>query len=136
MRHIRSWSHSLRLRAEPASASRAREFVSLHLLGSGLLHLQDDLRLVVSELVTNAITHAQTPFTVVLARTGPSVTLTVGDLSPLVPVRGAVDTMDRGGRGLVIVDAVSRAWGVTSRAGGSKSVWAVFAAEDGVVTAT
>jgi anti-sigma regulatory factor (Ser/Thr protein kinase) len=133
MGQLLSWSHSLQLRADPASAAHARDFVCLHLLGSGLLHLQDDLRLVVSELVTNAITHAHTPVTVVLERAGPSVTLTVRDLSPSVPVMGAADTMDGGGRGLVIVDILSRAWGVTSSPGGSKSVWAVFAAEDGAV---
>jgi anti-sigma regulatory factor (Ser/Thr protein kinase) len=135
MGQMPSWSHSVELRAVPASASQAREFVCLHLLSNGLPHLQDDLRLVVSELVTNAITHAQTPFTVVLERAGPSVTLTVQDLSPLVPVMGAADTMDGGGRGLVIIDVVSSEWGVTSRPGGPKSVWAAFAVEDGV-TAT
>jgi len=31
---------------------------------------EDDLRLVVSDLVTNAITHAHTPFNVVLQRDG------------------------------------------------------------------
>jgi anti-sigma regulatory factor (Ser/Thr protein kinase) len=124
------------LRAEPASASQAREFVCRHLLSNGLLHLQDDLRLVVSELVTNAIMHAHTPFTVDLERAGLSVTLTVRDLSPMVPVMGAADTMDGAGRGLAIIDVLSREWGVTSRAGGSKSVWAAFAIEDGVEAAS
>jgi anti-sigma regulatory factor (Ser/Thr protein kinase) len=136
MRQMPSWSYSVRLTAEPASASRAREFVCLNLLRHDLQHVQDDLRLVVSELVTNAITHAETPFTVVLQREGPLVTLIVWDLSPLVPVMAAGEAMDGGGRGLVIVDVLSRDWGVTSRPDGSKSVWAAFAADPDLVAAS
>ena len=126
------WSHSLQVSAEPASASVAREFVSSQLLTAGLPHLVDDLRLVVSELVTNAISHARTSSTVVLERSGPSVTLTVRDCSPSLPLLRAADSMAGGGRGLGIVDVLSRDWGVTSSLGEPKSVWAAFAVEDGV----
>jgi anti-sigma regulatory factor (Ser/Thr protein kinase) len=132
MSHIPDWSHSLQLSAEPASPSLAREFVCSHLLNAGLPHLVDDLRLVVSELVTNAINHARTPSTVVLERSGPSVTLTVRDRSPSEPLLTAADAMAEGGRGLGIVAVLSRDWGVTSHLGESKSVWAAFATADGV----
>ncbi len=127
------WSSSVRLTAELASASEAREFVQLHLLGHGLSHLAEDVRLVVSELATNAIQHTQLPFTVLLQREGPSVTLTVRDFSPLVPVLTTADRWDPGGRGLVIVDVVSDDWGVTHNRDGSKSVWAAFPAEASAV---
>jgi anti-sigma regulatory factor (Ser/Thr protein kinase) len=126
------WSHSLQLSAEPASAYFAREFVSSQLLNAGLPHLVDDLRLVVSELVTNAISHARTPLTVVLERAGPSVKLTVRDCSPSLPLLEAAGSMAGGGRGLGIVDVLSRDWGVTNYLGESKSVWASFAAANGV----
>ena len=126
------WSHSLQLSAEPASACLAREFVRSELLNAGLPHLVDDLRLVVSELVTNAISHARTPSTVVLERSGPSVTLTVRDCSASLPLLRAADSMAGGGRGLGIVEVLSRDWGVTSRVGEPKSVWAAFAAADGI----
>jgi anti-sigma regulatory factor (Ser/Thr protein kinase) len=126
------WSHSLDLSAEPASASLARQFVSAQLVNAGLPHLVDDLRLVVSELVTNAISHARTPLTVVLERSGPSVTVTVRDCSPSLPLLEAADWMAGGGRGLGIVDVLSRDWGVTSRVGASESVWAAFAVAEGV----
>jgi anti-sigma regulatory factor (Ser/Thr protein kinase) len=126
------WWHSLGLRAEPASASLAREFVSSQLLNAGLPHLVDDLRLVVSELVTNAVSHARTPSTVVLERSGPSVTVTVRDCSPSLPLLEAAGSMAGGGRGLGIVDVLSRDWGVTSYRGESKSVWAAFAAAESV----
>jgi anti-sigma regulatory factor (Ser/Thr protein kinase) len=124
------WSHSLQLSAEPASASLAREFVCSQLSNAGLPDLVDDLRLVVSELVTNAISHARTPSTVVLERSGSCVTLTVRDCSPSLPLLGAADSMAAGGRGLGIVDVLSRDWGVTSPLGEPKSVWAAFAVED------
>ena len=96
----------------------------------------EDLRLVVSELVTNAISHAGTPTTVVLERSGPSLTLTVRDCSPSLPslpLLTAADSMAGGGRGLGIVDVLSRDWGVVSSLGEPKSVWAAFAVEDGIV---
>jgi anti-sigma regulatory factor (Ser/Thr protein kinase) len=131
------WSHSLQLTAEPASAALAREFVRSELLNAGLPHLVDDLRLVVSELVTNAVSHARSPSTVVLERSGQSVTLTVRDGSPslpLLPSLAEADSMAGGGRGLGIVDVLSCDWGVTSRLGESKAVWAAFAAADGVAS--
>ena len=95
--------------------------------------MAEDLRLVVSELVTNAVRHARTSSTVVLERSGPSLTLTVRDCSPSLPLLTTRDSMAGGGRGLGIVDVLSRDWGVTSALGESKSVWAAFALEDGVV---
>ncbi len=139
MGQTHSWSYVLNLSAEVTSASRAREFVAGHLLKHGLAHLDEDLRLVVSELVTNAIVHAQTRFTVVLRRQGPSVFLTVQDRSSSAP-RMVEETegsrMDLGGRGLLLVDALSHDWGVTTSAGQSKAVWAAFSAEDGAAVGT
>ncbi len=67
MNHTNSWSHETELEAESASASNARDFVCLHLDEHDLSHLVDDMRLVTSELATNALVHAHTPFTVTLA---------------------------------------------------------------------
>ena len=133
MSEIPDWCHSQQVSAEPASASRARAFVASHLLRHGVPQLQDDLSLVVSELVTNAITHARTPVTVILERSGPSVVLTVCDLSPSVPVMRPADAMAGGGRGLMIVDVLSGDWGVRVGPSGSKTVWAAFEVEDDVV---
>ena len=58
----RRWSHETHLAAEAISASQARVFVSRHLLAHDLANLVDDVRVVVSELATNAMLHAQTPF--------------------------------------------------------------------------
>jgi anti-sigma regulatory factor (Ser/Thr protein kinase) len=121
-----TWSHDTKLDAEPVSVSKARDFVSLHLAQHHLLELADDIRLVVSELATNAMRHAGTPFTVALEESGRLVTLKVHDGSPRLPVRLAENTQAMDGRGLYIVDVVSREWGVSVRMDGAKTVWATF----------
>ena len=82
-----------------------------------------------SELATNAVRHANTPFTVTLERIDRSVLLTVTDGSPDPPVQVATGLLDTGVRGLSIVDLMSGDWGVIRRPGEGKSVWASFACE-------
>ena len=123
-----NWSHQTTFEATPISASKARAFVSGHLVDHRLLHLVDPVRLVASELATNALLHARTAFSVTLAALGETVLLTVGDDSALVPVRRAALATDQTGRGLEIVNVVSLDWGMTHADGaGSKAVWASFA---------
>lgn len=103
----------------------------------------DDLRVVTGELVTNAVVHARTPFTVALAWNGDAVLIQVTDGSATLPVCGARtnghaegdqgrsgsgEFGSPGGRGLMLVDAMTSEWGST-RVMGGKTVWAVMAAE-------
>jgi anti-sigma regulatory factor (Ser/Thr protein kinase) len=120
------WSHKTVLAAEPTSASLARDFVRLHLTEHDLPLLVDDLRLVVSELATNAVAHAQTPFVLTLSGADGSVLLAIQDQSMSVPARAAPDVMDLNGRGLMIVDHLSQEWGTSTDGHGLKSVWATF----------
>ncbi len=120
------WSHQTQLPAEVESVPRARHFVCTLLIDHRFLDLVEDVGLVVSELATNAIRHAKTPFTVTLERADQSVLLTVTDGSPAPPVHRATDLLDTGGRGLSIVDLVSGDWGVIRHRGEGKSVWASF----------
>lgn len=121
------WSCGAVLVATPASASIARDFVRRHLLEHGLPFLVDDVRLVVSELATNALRHAQTPFTVGLQGFAHSVVLTVHDWSPRRLVLTEPSPLEMSGRGLSIVARLSRDWGVCSdESGEGKSVWASF----------
>lgn len=121
-----NWSHATRLDASPTSASQARAFVCHHLVDHRLLHLVDPMRLVASELATNALVHAQTAFTVTLSETNETVLLTVRDDSMSVPVQGDRDIREPGGMGLKIVGLLSHDWGVSMK-DGSKAVWASFA---------
>lgn len=115
------------LSADPFSASSARNFVRLHLVEHGLDHLVEDARLVASELATNAVRHAPSVFTIMLEIGEALVVLTVGDASRRAPLRAVGDLMDVGGRGLVLVEHLSDAWGVNAGPDGGKSVWASFA---------
>lgn len=120
------WSHEARLTPVVGSASEARAFVCLQLADHHLLHLVEDVRLAVSELVTNAVRHAQTPLTVTLERLPSRVRLSVHDGSPLPPTAVAARLEDCGGRGLEVVGLVSNDWGVDHGSNGDKSVWASF----------
>jgi anti-sigma regulatory factor (Ser/Thr protein kinase) len=91
--------------------------------------LVDPVRVAASELAANAIVHAGTPFTVTLSGSGSLVELCVADSAVQIavrpPVRGAVPVMAEAGRGLNIIAALSRDWGVTTEHN-TKSVWAKF----------
>jgi anti-sigma regulatory factor (Ser/Thr protein kinase) len=119
------WSHCTTFHATPISASEARAFVMHHLVEYRLLFLVDPIRLVVSELATNALVHGQTPFVVTLSRAEDTVRLTVRDDSDWVASGGPGQALRAGGRGLGIVNVLSRDWGVITDMG-SKTVWASF----------
>jgi hypothetical protein len=122
-----SWSHQATFEGSPICASRARDFVTRRLVEHRLLYLVDPVRLVASELATNALVHAQTAFTVTLEASEQTVLLTVRDDSRALPSRRAAQAMDPSGRGLAIVAIVSRHWGTNVDGAGSKAVWASFA---------
>jgi anti-sigma regulatory factor (Ser/Thr protein kinase) len=124
--HQPEWSHAITLEAAPKSASRARAFVSSHLLDHQLPDLVDPVELVASELATNAVVHAQTAFSVTLTNVDGIVLLTVRDGSTSLPVRRTGDLMSGGGRGLHIVDIMSLKWGYLPNDAGAKTIWASF----------
>ena len=106
----------------PGSAAAARRFVAETLGGWGCDVLVDTGRLLVSELVTNAILHARTTMTLVvrLRRTG--VRVEVHDASPGAPVLRDYGDDAMTGRGLALVDELAESWGVERHADG-KAVW-------------
>ena len=112
----------LALRPLPASAAVARRFVDETLGGWGCAALVDASRLLISELVTNAVLHARTDIEVVvrLVRTG--VRVEVHDGSASAPVVRRYDDEAMTGRGLSLVDELARRWGV-DRTDGGKAVW-------------
>jgi anti-sigma regulatory factor (Ser/Thr protein kinase) len=123
---IPDWSHETILAADPKSAALARDFVSGHLVAHHLSQWVEDIRLVVSELATNAVAHAQTPFTVTLSSADGSLLLTIHDGSAEAPIRSAPDVTQVAGRGLMIVEVLSHTWGSSIDGHGCKSVWASF----------
>ncbi|MFF0629917.1 ATP-binding protein [Streptomyces sp. NPDC004296] len=101
--------------------------------------LVEDAALVASELVTNAVKHANP---ILLPRDEPvqcrlsierprpdTVRMTVSDPSGRRPVQRPVQEDEETGRGLVVVAALSVDWGVVQQVGG-KSVWALLRSAD------
>jgi anti-sigma regulatory factor (Ser/Thr protein kinase) len=88
------------------------------------------VEMVVGELAANAYVHARSPFTVSLARFDGRVSIEVSDASPKEPVLLTDDIESTHGRGLLIVDAVVRAWGSRPTERG-KTVWAELGAVPG-----
>jgi anti-sigma regulatory factor (Ser/Thr protein kinase) len=136
--------------AEPGSLSGAREFVRKSLADWGLTDLTWDATTIVSELLTNAITHAAPPLPapargmslqVVLLAQEDRLVIVVTDPSARPPFRAAPQLPEaaapcglddallaESGRGLCIVAGLSREWGWAPLCGGGKAVWSVLAA--------
>ncbi len=119
------WTRDITLASQATSAAQARRFVRQHLDANHLEALVDDVELVASELATNTMQHAGTPFHLTLQAFDRTLRLTVSDGSRSEPVRLMAGTLDIGGRGLEIVDLLSRDWGFLED-GGGKSVWVEF----------
>lgn len=121
-----SWSYETTLAAEPVSAPRARAFVCRHLIEHRAAYLVDPVRLVVSELATNAIVHARTPFTVTLSCVDRTVRLAVRQESPVPQVPAQRQPNDLSSRARRIVELVSSDWSGVSDTPASETVWASF----------
>ena len=104
------------------SAARARRFVRSALDGMVPAPVVDDAVLVASELTTNALLHARTPFDVVVTIDGfVRIDVTDGSQELPTPRRIAVDSDT--GRGLHVVGQLARRWGAAPTDHG-KRVWA------------
>lgn len=108
--------------AELQSASAARHFAERKLEEWELPELLDATRLLVSELVINAVLHARTESTLTLACRSGVLRVEVSDGSTVPLARRSFSTTATTGRGLMILEALASRWGVEETAGG-KTVW-------------
>ncbi|MFR9794945.1 SpoIIE family protein phosphatase [Streptomyces sp. MS06] len=84
---------------------------------------QDAALLIVSELVTNALVHTDGRVRLDLTLVNQRLRLAVADASPRTPVKPtSISWEATGGRGIVLVEAMSDAWGTVPVSGG-KQVW-------------
>lgn len=103
------------------SVREARHMVRESLMRWELTELEDQVELLVSEVVTNAVRYAERPVTVRLLRTD-VLRCEVGDDMPQLPRVRQAGPADEGGRGLFLVQKLARRWGAT-RLGTGKLVW-------------
>jgi len=106
----------------PEAPRQARHWLEDAIAGSEHARLHDELMLLVSELVTNAVRYTadDVGVTVYLHECGVWVSV-ADDGAGRVEMRHA-DLTDTSGRGLEILDAMSSSWGVIPERVG-KSVW-------------
>ncbi|MFZ5870749.1 MAG: SpoIIE family protein phosphatase [Actinomycetota bacterium] len=113
----------LSLGPERSSARLARRWAAGTVRAWGLDALQNDVELLVTELVSNAVLHGQSSVDVALRRLDDGVRLEVTDRFGGHPVVVEPGTDAQGGRGLLIVAQVARDWGY-DRTDVGKRVWA------------
>ena len=112
---------------KPRNVRAAREFVADTLRHEGFGGDSDVVLLLTSELVTNAVRHAATPFEIKVDVEADKVRVAVIDEDvehpPEVRHPGPDET---NGRGLLLVDQLAAVWG-SHRDGHHKSVWFTLA---------
>lgn len=99
---------------EHASVTRARHAAAAFVESEGCADRDPaTAALLVSELATNAVRHAKSPFTVAMHHYSGTLDVEVADEDPALPELRVPDV--EGGRGLRIVDALADEWGIRPR---------------------
>lgn len=122
-------------RPDARSVRAGRDFTIATVRRWGAAERGDDIAVVVSELLTNALRHAlpdagpaSRPGSVRLAllQPGRCVICAVADPSPKAPTPGEPGILCEGGRGLQVIGALAETWGCTPPGHSGKVVWALF----------
>lgn len=122
-----SCEHYVRLFvATPIVLREVRQFVREALHAWGDDDLGSTAEVVASELATNAVQHAQSPFSLCISRSSAAIGIEVRDTSFDPPEHRREDARQAGGRGVRLIAALSRAWGTRDEVDG-KTVWAEVA---------
>ncbi|MGO9219212.1 MAG: ATP-binding protein [Streptosporangiaceae bacterium] len=125
------------------SVGTARDFCLSTMRRWGVTDRGDDVAVVVSELLTNALRHGlpqagppggsaggagrgRPPVRLGLVQPGQFVMCAVADPSPRPPEPKDPDYLAESGRGLHVISALSDRWGYTAPAETGKVVWALF----------
>ena len=94
----------------PAVVTDVRRFVRKVLRAWGVNDLLGEVELVASELASNSVLHARSPFEVSLSATATEITIAVRDVSTDLPEH-LTSTPDRsGGRGIALVAELAQRW--------------------------
>ncbi|MFR9788034.1 SpoIIE family protein phosphatase [Streptomyces sp. MB22_4] len=116
--HVAEWW----LRNEPREVGRARRLVREQLLAWGLPQTVETAELLVSEVVSNAVQHAEGDRVGLRVVRTDALLFEVTDDEPALPAMIAAGPRDEYGRGLRVVSRLAREWGA-SATGHRKTVW-------------
>ena len=121
--------------AGAGSVGVARDFTAATMQRWGISERGDDIVIVVSELLTNALRYTMPcpgaarprwPVRLGLLQPGPWVLCAISDPSDEVPVPKDLSCFGESGRGLRVVDSLCDEWGCTPPGPRGKVVWAMF----------
>jgi anti-sigma regulatory factor (Ser/Thr protein kinase) len=111
-----------RFPADPKSVTAARRFATDALVDDAV-DICQAVELMVSELATNCVRHAHTSFRLAITRTDEEIRVEVTDDGGGSPQMQSPRPDEPSGRGLRIVDMLSKRWGITRGASPGKTVW-------------
>jgi serine phosphatase RsbU (regulator of sigma subunit)/anti-sigma regulatory factor (Ser/Thr protein kinase) len=117
---------------DPEALRSARHMVRAAVESWGAGHRADEIELAADELITNALMHTDGGAIVTVrvpAGADRRLRVEVEDRSSALPRRREVNVSGVSGRGLMMVELLSDAWGVESR-GSGKCVWCDFGVPD------
>jgi anti-sigma regulatory factor (Ser/Thr protein kinase) len=84
----------------------------------------DEVDIMVTELVTNAVLSARTPCEVIVTVVDHDrLRVAVHDFDPSPPIPTPIDATSNGGRGLHIIEALAADWGTDAHPTNGKVVW-------------
>jgi DNA-binding NarL/FixJ family response regulator len=107
-----------------SSAGKARRFMGEKLREWDVEELLETVNLLVSELVTNAVIHAESEAEVAVVLTADALRVEVADRGGGAAVLKDADQLDTSGRGISLVDVLSTRWGIDDvDDGGGKTIW-------------
>jgi PAS domain S-box-containing protein len=110
------------LGCEALSVPAGRRFVDKALRSWDRTAQADTASLLVSELLTNAVCHAEGPIRLGVRHSVSELVVEITDRSPHLPRQQSGDADDEHGRGLILVDALAHSWGTRPGLDG-KTVW-------------
>ncbi len=103
----------VRLPKDSRAPLLARGVVRREVCGRHGREARDEVELLVSELVTNAVLHGGSLVTLEVDCEAPEgISVAVGDNDPTPPVHRHAGPDDESGRGLALVELISDSWGV------------------------
>ncbi|MFI6088471.1 ATP-binding protein [Streptomyces sp. NPDC051218] len=137
---LRKLPFSFKVAADSEAVGPARKFVREAVEGLGLgpqAPSFDDLELLVTELITNAVVHTNAPCVICLRWTGRRIRIEVTDTDTTNVEAKQPSSSDEHGRGLLLVGLLSAAWGSCPEPAG-KTTWCELppAAEESASAAT
>jgi hypothetical protein len=103
----------------------ARQVATEALMALRRPELVDDVAIVVTELVANAVIHAHTDIELSVDPAGDGVRVAVSDGSHILPRWTPAASTATSGRGLILVQRLASVWGVDPH-GAGKTVWALI----------